>query len=172
MRLRFEAVRKGHERATFSSGESALDDWFRKRALQDDRRNVARVFVGVDDDADGALVGFYSLSAFTIELDDLPADLARKLPRYAAIPAALIGRLARSDAARGQGIGELLVADALTRILGVSASVAAYAVVVEAKNERARSFYAALGFTPFPDSPRRLFLLTETARAARLSSNR
>jgi predicted GNAT family N-acyltransferase len=84
----------------------------------------------------------------------------------------LIGRLARSVAARGQGIGELLVADALTRVLSVSDSIAAYAIVVEAKNAGAVSFYASLGFVPFPDSPQRLFLLSATAQAAILSSRK
>lgn len=170
MKLAFEPLRKGHERASFSCGEPALDHWFRNRASQDVKRNVARVFVAVDHDDHEAILGFYSLSAFTLALESLPDDLARKLPRYDAIPASLIGRLARSERMRGQGIGELLLADAIKRILAVGESMAVFAIVVDAKNELAARFYRSFGFLPFPDSPGRLFLPTSTARAAFLAS--
>jgi GNAT superfamily N-acetyltransferase len=166
LNILFEPLRKAHDRSTFTCGEPDLDDWFRKVASQDQKRNVARVFVAVDRDASDAILGFHSLSSFSITLRDLPAELAHKLPRYDRIPAALIGRLARSERARGQGLGELLLADAIKRVLGLSDSLAVYALVVDAKNEWASAFYQSFGFLPFPDSPRRLFLLTTTARAA------
>jgi hypothetical protein len=100
----------------------ALDDWFRARASQDQRRRVAQVFVAVDDHG---IAGCYSLSMFTLALDSIPAELARKLPRYDANPAALIGRLARHTRRVGTGIGDLLVADAVTRVLAAAESVAA-----------------------------------------------
>jgi ribosomal protein S18 acetylase RimI-like enzyme len=166
MPLVFEPLHSRHARASFCSGEPALDDWFRKRASQDQKRDLARVFVAIDRAQGEALVGFYSLSAFTLSLDSLPDKLARKLPRYDAIPASLIGRLARDQSVRGQGIGELLLADATKRVLLATESIAVYAIVVAAKNAPASAFYRSLGFLPFPDSPLRLFLLTETARAA------
>ena len=150
-------------RTAFSSGAPELDDWFHRRASQDERRNIARVFVAVDDAL--GVVGFYSLSTFTLALDDLPSDVARKLPRYDAIPAALIGRLARDGRARGRGIGELLLADAVRRILGAGSSLAVFAVVVDAWDDRAVAFYRNFGFAPFPARQRRLFLLTSTAAA-------
>ena len=165
MNLSFEPLRKSHDRASFTCGEPALDEWFRKRASQDEKRNIARVFVAVDRAQRNAVVGFYSLSAFTLVLDSLPDDLARKLPRYDAIAAALIGRLARCETVRGQGVGELLLADAIKRILAADATLAIFAVVVDAMSERAVEFYRSFGFVPLPDSPRRLFLLTSTARA-------
>lgn len=154
----------GHSRASFSSGQPDLDEWFRRRASQDEKRNVARTFVALDDALD--VVGFYSLSTFTLALEDLPDEIARKLPRYDAIPAALIGRLARDERVRGQGIGELLLADAVRRILGAGRSVAVFAIVVDAKDDRAVAFYRAFGFNPFPSRPNRLFLLTSTVVAA------
>ncbi len=165
MDLVFQPLRKAHDRVSFVSGEPALDDWFHKRAIQDEKRDVARVFVAIDRDSDAAILGFYSLSAFTITLDSLPVDLARKLPRYDAIPASLIGRLAHAQDVRGQGIGELLLADAIKRILGASESLAVYAIIVDAKSERASSFYRSFGFVPFPDSSR-LFLPISSARIA------
>jgi GNAT superfamily N-acetyltransferase len=155
---------KGHDRSTFSCGQSELDDWFRLRASQDERRNIARVFVATDDGVD--VIGFYSLSTFTLALEDLPDDIARKLPRYDAIPAALIGRLARDQRVRGKGIGELLLADAIRRILGAGQSLAVFAIAVDAMDQNASVFYQSFGFTPLPNHPRRLFLLTSVAAEA------
>jgi GNAT superfamily N-acetyltransferase len=153
-----------HDRAAFSCGIAALDDWFRLRASQDEKRNVARVFVAVDED--GRVIGFYSLSSFTITLTDLPPEHAKRLPRYGAIPAALIGRLARDDKVRGKGIGDLLLADAIRRVLDAARSLAVFAIVVDAIDERAATFYREFGFQPFPSRPLRLFMLTSEAAEA------
>lgn len=167
MRLCFEALAKQHDRTAFRSGEAALDDWFHRRAGQDDRRNVARVFVALDGEK---IAGFYSLGAFSLGLASVPEALAAKLPRYEAIPAALIGRLARDERYKGQGVGEMLLTDAIHRILGAAKDLAVYAVVVDAKNERASEFYRSFGFLPFPLQPQRLFLPTATASAALANS--
>jgi ribosomal protein S18 acetylase RimI-like enzyme len=153
-----------HDREGFTCGDKDLDDWFRRRAGQDEKRNLARVFVAVDREK--RIAGFYTLSTFTLSLEDIPEALARKLPRYQAIPAALIGRLAREERVRGQGIGELLLADAVRRILSAARSMAVFAIVVDAKNEAAAEFYKSFGFVPFPSRPNRLFLLVSTAIAA------
>jgi GNAT superfamily N-acetyltransferase len=162
VKVRFQPLSGKHDRTTFGCGVSALDTWFHTQASQDVRRNIARVFVAIDE---YGIVGFYSLSMFTLALDELPPDLARKLPKYKALPAALIGRLARHVRARGQGVGELLLADALTRVLGAAESVAAYAIVVDAKDDAAIAFYRTFGFVQFPATPNRLFLLAATAAA-------
>jgi GNAT superfamily N-acetyltransferase len=160
--IRFEPLKR-HGRGAFASGVPALDEWFRTRATQDQRRSVAQVFVALDEQG---VVGFYSLSMFTLALESLPERLARTLPKYDAIPAALIGRLARHERAKGSGVGDLLVADAVKRVLAAAESVAAYAIVVDAKDERGRGFYESHGFISLPSRPNRLFLLTETAAAA------
>jgi GNAT superfamily N-acetyltransferase len=159
-----EPLGKQHDRAAFSSGQADLDDWFRRRASQDEKRDIARVFVATD--AALGIVGFYSLSSFTLSIAELPQELARKLPQYAAIPAALIGRLARDVRVRGKGVGELLLADAIKRVLGASASLAVYAIVVDAKDDRAAEFYRDFGFQPFPARRNRLFMPLATAAAA------
>ncbi len=153
-----------HDRAVFSCGVAALDDWFRHRAGQDEKRNVARVFVAIDDRY--GVVGFYSLSSFTLAIVDLPPEYAKRLSRYDAIPAALIGRLARDERLRGEGVGDLLLADAVRRVLGAARSLAIFAIVVDALDERAAAFYRDFGFTPFPSRPRRLFMPTSEAAQA------
>jgi ribosomal protein S18 acetylase RimI-like enzyme len=158
-----EPLGKHHNRTAFSCGRTDLDDWFHRRASQDERRNIARVFVA----SDGlGIIGFYSLSSFTLSLTDLPDEIARKLPRYDAVPAALIGRLARDVRVRGQGFGELLLADAIRRILGAGSALAVFAIVVDAKDAAAAAFYEEFGFRSFPLRADRLFLLTSSAAAA------
>jgi GNAT superfamily N-acetyltransferase len=167
--IRFELLERRHQRATFTCGVPELDDWFRSRASQDQRRRVAQVFVAIDEEG---IAGFYSLSMFTLALDSIPSELGRKLPRYDAIPAALLGRLARHTRLAGTGIGDLLIADAITHVLAATTSVAAYAIVVDAKDERGRAFYESHGFIPLPSRPDRLFLPTEVAAAALAAARR
>jgi GNAT superfamily N-acetyltransferase len=110
------------------------------------------------------LAGYYTLSSTNIPVDDLPPEMVKKLrlPRYPQLPATLLGRLARHSAFRGQGIGELLLLDALKRAYTLSKQIASLAVVVDAKDERAVRFYKDFGFEPFPDSPDRLFIRMDT----------
>jgi GNAT superfamily N-acetyltransferase len=126
---------------------AALDDWFRFRAGQDEKRNVARVFVAIDDQR--GIVGFYSLSTFTLSFSELPPEQAKRLPRYDAIPAALIGRLARDEKVRGEGLGALLLADAVRRVIAASRSLAVFAIVVEATDQNAVASIATLDLPRF-----------------------
>jgi GNAT superfamily N-acetyltransferase len=153
-----------HDRAAFSCGVASLDEWFHLRAGQDEKRNMARVFVAIDDRR--GIVGFYSLSSFTLAITDLPREHAKRLPRYDLIPAALIGRLARDEKVRGEGIGGLLLADAIRRIIGATRSLAVFAIVVDATDEKAAVFYRNFGFTPFPNRPLRLFMPASEAAEA------
>ncbi len=111
--------------------------------------------------AESRIAGYYTLSADNIDAKDLPEGIVSKLdlPRYPYIGATPIGRLARDLVFKGQGVGELLLADALQKSLYMSRNVASAAVVVDAKDEKAHQFYADFGFIPFPDSKKkRLFL--------------
>ena len=139
-----------------------MDNYLRRQASQDARRRVARIFVAVGD-TPGRVAGYYTLSAASIEKEDLPADLARRLPHYP-VPAAVLGRLAIDSTYQGRGLGELLLLDATRRVVRASATIAVYAIVVDAKNERARAFYERYGFRAFPSVPRRLYLPLQTFR--------
>lgn len=155
--LVIEALHNGHDRAGFRCGETSLDDYIRKQARQDVKRRISRVFVATQPEQPTVIVGYYTLSALSIDLSQLPEDLARKLPRHP-IPAALLGRLAVSYAAQGRGIGRILLADALKRTLAVSNEIAIHAMVVDAIDEGAQRFYERYGFTPLSTKARRLFL--------------
>jgi GNAT superfamily N-acetyltransferase len=160
--VRFEPLTRAHDRTSFSSGSEVLGRWFRTQAGQEERRGVTRVFVAVDD---AGIAGFYTLSMYSVTSGDLPPAVIHRLPRYPDVPAALIGRLARAERVRGRGVGELLVVDALGRALSAGRDLAAFAIVVDAKDARAHSFYASFGFKSFPSRPSRMFLPAATAAA-------
>jgi len=155
--LRIEPLGKAHDRAAFYCGSPALDSYLQKQAGQDARRFAAAPFVLCEGE-NAAVLGYYTLSATSISLGALPPETAKKLPRYPDVPAALIGRLAVDERRRGERLGEYLLMDALHRSWRMAGEIAAAAVVVEAKDERARSFYEAYDFRIFPDQPERLFL--------------
>lgn len=163
LEVHFEQL-ASQDRSAFSCGVPELDAWFVRQAGQEQRRNIARVFVAVEREM--GVVGFYSLSTYAVERVDLPGAVVRKLPRYDSIPAVLIGRLARDLRVRGTEVGTLLLADAVRRSLALSESVAVFAVVVDSKNEQAALFYEGFGFLRFPDRPQRLFLPLLTAARA------
>jgi predicted N-acetyltransferase YhbS len=97
-----------------------------------------------------------------VNLADLPESIAKRLPRYPNVPATLLGRLAVSESFRGQGIGELLLLDALKRALGNTPEVASAVAVVDAKDERAHRYYSRHDFMPLPTQPNRLFYPMKT----------
>lgn len=145
-----------HDRAGFSCGVEPLDNYLKKQARQDDKKRVAAVFVLTPD---GKIIGgCYTLSQFSVGLGIVPEDIARRLPKYPVVPATLIGRLAVSTVFRGQGLGELLLMDALHRSLMLSRQIASAAVIVDAKDDRAMTFYRRYGFLELPSIPGRLFL--------------
>src|SRR5438105_3176362 len=132
-------IRK-HDRAAFSSGVAPLDNYLKNQANQEAKRKVAVTYVLREHDST-AIIGYYTLSTASIETTSLPQDIVRRLPRYNALPAMLIGRLALDQRYRGRGLGELLLADALKRCLKVSEEIGAIAVIVDAKDEGSTRFY-------------------------------
>lgn len=161
-RYRVERLGSHHDRAAFSCGEESLDDYLRRRARQDDVRNIARVFV-LSDAQDDRIAGYYTLSASAVQIEGLPSEVQRKLPRYPLVPVVLLGRLATDGRYQGQGLGEALLFDALRRAFVVGTQeIAATAVIVDALHDRARSFYERYGFLRFTDQENRLFLMMQT----------
>ena len=150
--IRIEPLGPEHDRSTFSCGVPVLDHYLQEQAGQDARRRVAAPFVA---SADGMKVfGFYTLSATSIQLADVPAALAKKLPRYPRLPATLLGRLATDLSTRGVGAGRLVLIDAIMR--AVRSEIASFALVLDAKDETAASFYERESFIRLPGTPIRL----------------
>ena len=155
--LVIEPLSSTHDRAGFSCDVESLDNYLRKQAKQDIKRRISRIFVATTPEYPATIVGYYTLSTLSIELNQLPEALARKLPRHP-VPAALIGRLAVAQHAQGQGIGKMLLMDAIKRTLGVSDKIAIYAIVVDAIDAHAKNFYQQYGFSSLSSKSRRLYL--------------
>jgi GNAT superfamily N-acetyltransferase len=150
--LVIEPLNRIHDRAAFSSGNKSLDRYLQRQSSQDIKRRVCRAR------QDKTRVwGYYTLSTLAIDLSELPEKVAKKLPRHP-IPAALIGRLAVDISEQGKGIGKLLLSDALKRTLAVSGEIAIYAIVVDAINKEAESFYMQYGFAHLASKGKRLYL--------------
>jgi ribosomal protein S18 acetylase RimI-like enzyme len=143
-----------HERTTFDSGSAPLNRYLREQVTQDMRRRVAACFVAEDENQ--RIAGYYTLASASLLLTDLPVHLGKKLPRYPTVPAVRMGRLAVDLAFKGLGLGGALLADALNR--AARAEIAAYALMVDAKDETAAAFYLHHGFITLPDTPLTLFL--------------
>jgi ribosomal protein S18 acetylase RimI-like enzyme len=152
-----------HDRSSFNSGSMPLDRYLREQVTQDIRRRVATCFVALTDEQ--RIAGYYTLASASVALTELPAATAKKLPRYPAVPTVRMGRLAVDQAFKGQGLGGALLADAIDR--ATRSEIAAYALMVNAKNEEALAFYQHHGFNTLPDSPLTLFLPLATVSSVR-----
>jgi GNAT superfamily N-acetyltransferase len=146
-----------HDRSRFISGSADLDRYFRQQVGQDVRNNVARCFV-LCFTPGGDPLGYYTLSSYGVQPQELPSDIVRRLPRYPLIPTILLGRLAVDARYQGQGLGRRLLFSALARALTFSKEIAAYAVIVDAKDGDARRFYERYDFRAFSEQSRRLYL--------------
>lgn len=151
-----EPLARQHDRKSFSSGVEALDRYLREQAAQDVRRRVAACYVALDESR-GKIAGFYTLAAGGVALSGLPLSLVKRLPRYPSVPVARLGRLAVDHAYRGRKLGGVLLWDAGTRSL--HSELAAFALVVDAKDENAEAFYKHHGFVRLESiEPRQLVL--------------
>lgn len=160
----FQTARLGreHNRSGFYCGEPALDEYFHRYAGQDTRRGVSKVFVALEPDSN-EVIGFYSLSAYSADLVDLPTEMQKNLPKYEKVPTVLLGRLAIHKRAQGRRTGGYLLQDALRRALKADIGWAVF--LVSAKHEQAASFYRHFEFQPFDRSPLFLYIKRKTASA-------
>lgn len=143
-----------HDRSLFHCGSLQLDQYLREQATQDIRRRVAACFAALTEKR--RIAGYYTLASASVPLTSLPPENRKKLPRYPAVPAVRMGRLAVDLDFQGMGLGGALLADAIHRTM--RAEIAAHALIVDAKNDDAAAFYRHHGFVSLPDTPLMLFL--------------
>lgn len=164
-----EILDTGHNRKNFSCGERSLDHYILFQAGQDMRRKLSVCFVFSASNKD--VLGYYTLSSFSISSESLPNELRNKLPAsYSDLLVILLGRLAVDQSHKGNGMGKLLLIDALKRSFDISLKIGAMAVVVSPLNDEARSFYQKYGFAELPDSGK-MFLPMKTISSLWKSDN-
>ena len=154
-KIRIERLNETHERNLFDCEEERLNTYIHKQAGQDARKSISAVYVAISIDS-SQIIGFYTLSATQINVSELPLVIAKTLPRYPYVPAFRIGRLAVNKKHQKLGIGRTLLIDGLIKCF--KSEIAGIAVIVDAKNTQANSFYLKYGFIQFPDQPLKLFI--------------
>jgi predicted GNAT family N-acyltransferase len=156
-----EILSSKHRRSEFSCGKEMLDNYLHKQANQDIKRKLSACFVVIDKATD-LIKGYYTLANNSIPQEIIPSKIQKKLPTsYKSIPATLLGRLAVDSRFQGQGVGKLLLIDALKRSYEISKTIGSFAVVVDPIDQDAEDFYVKYGFIKLPDSGK-MFLPMKT----------
>jgi GNAT superfamily N-acetyltransferase len=163
MELSLVPLSKVHKVKLFDCGRQSLNDYIKHYALKNDMLSISRTFVACMEN--GSIAGYISLSNAQIHAESLPEDVRAKLPRYP-VPALRIGRLAVDRTMQGLGVGSWLLKQAFVKALQISEITGIYAVLVDAIDEKAKSFYLKYGFISLPGEPLTLFLPLQTVRTA------
>ena len=158
-----ERFRSDHIRSEFSCGVDSLDNFIQRFASQYEQRSLGKTYIAVRPGLRN-VEGFYSIVAGSIPFESMPDDLGQKLPRHP-VPVVLIARLAVSRESQGRHLGAALLRHALRRAVTLSDDLGIHAVLVEAIDDKAASFYRKYGFVQLKDQPHRLILPISKARA-------
>jgi GNAT superfamily N-acetyltransferase len=153
--LRLEGLCRRHTRRRFRCGEEAVENWLATKALQHQEKHLSVTKVLVD--ADGGIVGYYTLATGQVDFSDLPSEVGRRLPRRQ-LPVAMLAWLGVDSAHQGRGLGGLLVAQALRDCWDAGKTFAFVAVILDCLNDAGKAFYARGDFRGLPGRPYRLFL--------------
>jgi GNAT superfamily N-acetyltransferase len=152
---RLKRLRRSNPRKHFRCGENAVDDWLAAKALQHQEKHLSVTKVLLDEG--GAIDGYYTLATGQVDFSDLPAEVAKRLPRRL-LPVAVLAWLGVSRQRQGQGLGRLLLAQALRDCHEAGKTFAFVAVILDCLNEAAKAFYRRWDFEELPGQPYRLFL--------------
>lgn len=145
----------------FDSGIPALDAWLRSRALRNEAEGASRTYVLCQD---MRVVAFYCLANGAVLQASAPGRVRRNMPDP--IPVMVLGRLAVDRQFQGRGLGKALLRDAILRTLQAADIAGVRAILVHAKDDKARAFYERCGFLASPIDPLTLMLPLKAARAA------
>ena len=152
--LKIEPLNRQHNRTDFTCGVESLDRYFKTQANQDVKRKINGVFVLVDPREPAEVLGYYTLCATALAQEDVPVAARKLVPRYPLVSATLVGRLAVASHLQKQGLGALLLADAVKRAYMSASSIGSSMLIVDAISEQAAAFYEANGFVRLPNSLR------------------
>jgi len=168
--IKLEPLTGHHERKAFDCGVEPLNIWLKQTAWQHQTKGISRTFVATPADQQAvddfqtlgygldatSILGFYALASAVVVMDDLPMELAKRYPRQ--VPVTRLGRLAIRADMQGQGLGQLLLADAINRAKSAAEAVGSAGLFVDAKDEASSFFYQRFGFTVCHHQPLKLYL--------------
>jgi GNAT superfamily N-acetyltransferase len=153
-----ETLRAEHDLSDFDCGEPSLDDWLRRRALQNEESGASRTYVVF---AGRQVIGYYALAVGAVAHAEASGRVRRNMPDP--VPVVIIGRLAVHKEFQGKKIGPALLRDAVLRTLQAAKIAGIRAILVHAISERARRFYEECGFIPSPMDPMTLMITVAEA---------
>ena len=156
-----QLLNKNHDRASFDCGVEPLNDFLKKYALQNQKKDVGRTYVVLNED--GRIAGFYTLVFSGVSVEETTPRVASGLGRYP-VPVILLARLAVDLREKGRGLGSGLIRDALLRAVSASDIAGLRAVVVHAKDKAAKEFYQRFGFEPSPHNENHLYMILSEVR--------
>lgn len=156
-----EPLTADHFLGNFDSGVASLDEWLRRRALQNQASGASRTFVVSDADQ---VVAYYALAASAIAPDAAPGRFRRNMPDP--IPVVVLGRLAISRSHQGQGLGRALFQDAAKRVTQAADTIGIRGLLVHAISDDAKAFYVKVGLTQSPIDPMTLMATVSELMAA------
>jgi GNAT superfamily N-acetyltransferase len=159
-----EPLEPDHDLDHFSCGEPALDDWLRRHARASHAGGGARVYITTTTEHPRQVVAYYALAAAQVEPPDATPRLAKGQPARRPVPVVLLARLAVDRSHQGRHVGASLLKDAILRVLQAADTIGVRAILVHAKDESARAFYAHYGFEASPTDPLHLILLIKDAK--------
>jgi len=150
--LLIEPLSRVHDRGSFDCGDPDVTDFLRKKALQDQERDLSRTMILIDErDPSERILGYHTLLMMQVRQDDVPNDRPR-IKR--GIPVVMLGQLGIDVSIQGRGFGDLLLMDAQARTAEVAEKVGIRALMLDARNERLARWYEKHDFVRFPNSLR------------------
>jgi ribosomal protein S18 acetylase RimI-like enzyme len=153
--FRLETLQRHHPRRKFRSGQEQVDDWLAAKSFQHQEKHLSVTKVLLD--GAGVIAGYYTLATGQVDFSDLPPETVRRLPRRQ-LPVALLAWLGVEADRQGQGLGRLLLAQALRDCFDAGQTFAFVAVILDCLNDAAKGFYQRYDFRELPGHPYRLFL--------------
>jgi GNAT superfamily N-acetyltransferase len=166
-----EPIAKKHQRDAFDCGEPALNDFLQNHARKNHEAGGAKTFLAIADEDGATVLGFYSLSPASVEYAKTPDIVKRKLARYD-VPVFRLARLAVHRGVQGKGMGGQLLLAAGRRCILAAAEVGGVALLIDAKNERAATWYKSYGAVPIEDAPLSLLLPLATMKDALVAAGK
>jgi GNAT superfamily N-acetyltransferase len=156
-----------HDLSAFDCGEPALDEWLRRRALQNEESGASRTYVICAGQR--RVVGYYALAVGAVAHAGAPGRIRRNMPDP--VPVMVLGRLAIDQTWQGRGLGPALPRDAVLRTLQAAGIAGIRAILVHAISDRARRFYESCGFVASPVDPMTLMVTVAEAGKMLLASD-
>ncbi len=140
--MEIRALHPADDRTSFRSGNTDLDRFFVRYAGQNHfKHHIGVTYVAVDGEQ---IVGFATVVASQIEIEDLPLSSKKRLPKYP-LPVLRLARLAADVSVQGKGVGMSLLRFVFSLALKMAETLGCVGLVVDAKDETV-AFYERYGF--------------------------